>query len=98
MKTLTVELFNPARPEHGQYVTLTITHNGHTPDKAGEVYIYVQCNRKCEYTAYMIISGCEDSAACYAITADKAIANDTFQDLVVSLQNRIVELFGGCGQ
>lgn len=92
MKTLNVELINPARPEYGQDVTLTITHNGNTPDKAGEVDIYLQ---HCEYMAHMTITDSEGGESCYMITSDKAIANDTYLELIASLQNRIVDLFGG---
>ena len=92
MKNLTVEVFNQNRPEYGQDVILTIIHNGHTPDKAGEVEIYIW---HCEYGAKMTISDSEGGEACYMISADKAIANDTYLDLIASLQNRIVDLFGG---
>lgn len=95
MKSLSIELFNPARPEHGQDVTLSITHNGHTPDKAGELEVYIW---HCEYGAKMTISDSEGGEACYMITADKAIDNDTYLDLIASLQNRIVDLFGGYAQ
>lgn len=95
MKSLSIELFNPARPEHGQDVTLSITHNGYTPDKGGEVDIYIW---HCEYGAKMTITDNEGGEACYMITSDTAIDDDTFQDLIVSLKSRIVELFGGWAQ
>ena len=95
MKSLSIELINPARPEHGQDITLTITHNGYAPDKAGEVDIYLQ---HCEYVAHMTITDNEGGQACYAITSDTAIANDTYQDLIASLQSRIVGMFGGYAQ
>lgn len=100
MKSLNVELFNQNRPEYGQDVTLSITHNGYAPEKAGEVEIYLECERRCEYTAHMIISGGEgqDSAACYAITSDTALNSDTYEDLILSLKSRIVDLFGGPDQ
>lgn len=95
MKSLSIELFNPARPEHGQDITLSITHNGHTPDKAGELEVYIW---HCGYGAKMTITDNEGGDACYMISADKAIANDTYQELITSLKSRIVDLFGGCAQ
>ena len=96
MKNLTIEIFDASRPEHGQDVTLSITHNGYAPDKDGEMEIHMQSSRHLEYDAFLIVSGSQDTAACYAITSDTAIANDTYLDLIASLKSRIVDLFGGC--
>lgn len=93
MKSLSIELINPARPEYGQDVTLSIVHNGYAPALSGEVEIYLQ---HCEYVAHMTITDSEGGEAYYMITADKAIANDTYLDLIASLKSRIVDLFGGC--
>lgn len=98
MKNLTIEIFDPNHPEYGQDVTLSITHNGYAPNKDGEIDIYLQCSHRCEYTAYMIISGNQDIAACYAITSDTLLNNDTYKELIASLQNRIIDLFGGPAQ
>ena len=95
MKSLTIEIFDSARPEYGRDVTLSITHNGCLPEQGGEVDIYLACNHYCDDTAHMIISCSQDEEACYMITSDTAIANDTYLDLITSLQSRIINLFGG---
>lgn len=96
MKTLTVEIFNQNRPEYGQDVTLSITHNGYAPDKDGEIEIYVQ--GYCEYTAEMTISSGPEDEAHYTITSDTALNGDTYGALIARLHGRIVDLFGGWTQ
>lgn len=91
MKSLSVELFNPSQPEHGQDVTLSITHNGDTADKGGEIEINVQ---PCEYVACLTITDNEGREACYKITSSTPIEGGIYQDLIASLQNRIIDLFG----
>lgn len=91
MKSLNVELFNPAQPEHGQDVTLSITHSGYTPDNVGDVEIYMQ---PCEYVAYLTITDNEGGEACYLITSSTPIEGGIFHELIASLQNRIIDLFG----